>query len=66
MDISKLSHRQREVLDVLVEGLSEKDVADRLGISIHTVHNHITAIYQALGIKSHAELLAAWFGRKRK
>jgi PAS domain S-box-containing protein len=54
----ELTPRQREVLDLLMTGLGEKDVAEKLFLSRHTVHNHVKAIYRALGVSSRAELFA--------
>ena len=55
---SKLSWAQRRVLLHLVDGLSEKDTAERLKISPHTVHNHVRDIYSSLDVHSRAELMA--------
>jgi pSer/pThr/pTyr-binding forkhead associated (FHA) protein len=55
--IDRLSEAQCRVLVHLVEGLSEKDTAERLCISPHTVHNHVRDIYGILGVHSRAELL---------
>lgn len=56
--ISLLSDAQRRVLDLVVEGLVEKQIAKRLKISPHTAHNHVRNIYRALDVHSRAELLA--------
>ncbi len=55
---SRLSWAQRRVLLHLVDGLSEKDTADKLKISPHTVHNHVREIYATLNVHSRAELMA--------
>jgi DNA-binding NarL/FixJ family response regulator len=47
--------REREVLQCLVDGLSYKMVADRLGISINTVRSHIKHIYEKLHVRSNTE-----------
>jgi DNA-binding CsgD family transcriptional regulator len=52
----RLTRRQAEVLQYLLRGLGEKDIAAELGISRHTVHNHVKAIYVAQGVKSRYEL----------
>jgi len=52
-----LTAAQRRVFDLLMQGLLEKQVARDLGISRHTVHNHIRVIYRAFGVHSRAELL---------
>lgn len=54
-----LTRRQREVLELLAHGLSAKAIAVNLGISQHTVRNHIRAILAELGAHSQVEALAA-------
>lgn len=54
----QLSPAQNKVLDRLLTGLSEKEVAAILEISHHTVHNHVREIYSRLGVNSRAELMA--------
>ena len=54
----KLTRRMRQILPLLMQGLSEKEVAVRLGCSPHTVHIHVTRMYARLGVHSRAELLA--------
>lgn len=53
-----LSHKEHQVVDCIVEGLSYKLVADRLGISINTVRHHIRNIYKKLQVNSKAEIIA--------
>jgi DNA-binding CsgD family transcriptional regulator len=53
-----LSPAQRRVLSALLEGNSEKDVATRLKLSPHTVHNHVREIYARFGVHSRPELMA--------
>ncbi len=52
-----LSARERQVLEALVEGLSEKQVAARLALSPTTVHTYVRRLYDKLQVKSRAELL---------
>lgn len=54
----KLSPAQKRVFDLLLKGLSERDVADQLFISQHTVHTHARQIYRILNVHSRAELLS--------
>jgi len=51
-----LSERETEVLLQLVNGLSNKEIADKLNISIHTVISHRKNITQKTGIKSQSGL----------
>ena len=55
-DHDQLSDRELEVLKLLVTGLSNKEIADKLFISIHTVVSHRKNISQKTGIKSQAGL----------
>ena len=50
-----LTAREREVLEWLSLGLSNRGIAGRLGISEHTVKFHVTSIYGKLGVSSRAE-----------
>lgn len=52
-----LTAREREVVLLLVEGLSNKGVAETLGISVKTAETHRAAIMRKLGIGSLAELV---------
>ncbi len=56
----RLTPSQDRVLEGFVDGLSEKEIAIRLGLSIHTVHTHAKAIYKSYAIASRGELLKAW------
>jgi DNA-binding NarL/FixJ family response regulator len=50
-----LTHRELEVLEQLAEGLSNKAIADRLGISDQTVKFHIASIMGKLGTSNRVE-----------
>ena len=53
-----LSRREVEVLRLLGEGLSNREIADRLFISPKTAEHHVSRIYAKLGLKSRAEAAA--------
>ena len=53
-----LSERELEVLDVIAEGLSNKLIAHRLGISEHTVKTHVASIFAKLGAASRTEAVS--------
>jgi FixJ family two-component response regulator len=55
--LGMLSAREREVFDALVEGLSNKEAATRLGISVRTVEAHRANLMQRLGAESLPELV---------
>ena len=52
-----LTPRQREVLQLLAEGKSHKELADILNISVKTAEYHKYAILEKLGLKTNAELV---------
>lgn len=52
---SDLTDRELEVLALLAEGLANKQISLRLGISEHTVKFHVSSIYTKLGVSSRAE-----------
>lgn len=56
----ELSERERQVLDLLSHGHPEKQIADRLKISPHTVHTYIRRIYEKLHVHSHAQAVAKY------
>jgi DNA-binding NarL/FixJ family response regulator len=49
-----LSQREKDTLEFLVQGLATKEIADRLGLSIHTVDTHLRNIYRKLHVNSRA------------
>ena len=53
-----LSPREIDVLRGLVDGLSYKMVADKLGISFETVRTHVKKVYDKLGVHNCAEAVA--------
>jgi RNA polymerase sigma factor (sigma-70 family) len=53
----KLSVREKEVLKMVAEGASNKEIADKLNISVRTVDHHRARIIEKLNLKSTAELI---------
>jgi DNA-binding CsgD family transcriptional regulator len=58
-----LTFSQQQVLRMLLQGLSEKQVAAELSISRQTVHTHVKDIYRVLQVHSRAELLALFISQ---
>ena len=52
-----LTERERQLYHMLAEGQSNKEIAARLGLSLHTVETHRTRIMEKLGVHSIAELV---------
>ena len=57
----RLTDRERHIAQFIVDGLSYKLAAGRLGISLDTVRGHIKALYRKLHISSKGELLTRHF-----
>jgi DNA-binding CsgD family transcriptional regulator len=53
-----LTARQQEVLIYLIQGKSEKEIANQLGLSSQTVHDHMKAVYLRCQVHSRPELTA--------
>jgi DNA-binding NarL/FixJ family response regulator len=56
--LESLSPRLRQTLGCLLEGHSEKEIADRLGLSATTIHQYVTTLYRHFGVQSRAQLMA--------
>ncbi len=54
-----LTSREAQILALLAEGLVNKEIAARLGISRHTVKTHLAALFHKLGVSTRAEAVAA-------
>ena len=52
-----LAKREAQVVDLVAEGLTNRDIALKLGITEHTVSNYLFRIYNKLGISSRVELV---------
>jgi DNA-binding NarL/FixJ family response regulator len=57
--VQSLTPREIEILTLLADGLGNKTIAVRLGISEHTVKTHVTAVFAKLGVSTRAEAVAS-------
>jgi DNA-binding CsgD family transcriptional regulator len=53
-----LTNREREILALLADGLGNKQIAARLGISPNTVKTHLELLFDKIGVSSRAEAVA--------
>lgn len=53
-----LSRREQEILALLADGLVNKQIAARLGISTNTVKTHLELLFEKLGVATRAEAVA--------
>lgn len=54
-EFENLSPREREILEFLTQGLSDKEIADRLGVKHGTVRFHLKHVYEKLHVRSRME-----------
>jgi DNA-binding NarL/FixJ family response regulator len=62
LGLGSLTAREREVLNLLARGLSNREIAEELVITNKTVKNHLSRIYEKIGVHSRAEAIALWLG----
>jgi DNA-binding NarL/FixJ family response regulator len=62
--MSRLTAREREILDLVAEGKSNAEIAERLWVSLGTVKKHLDNVYAKLGV--HTRTAAAAFVRERR
>ena len=62
-ELSELSDREQQVLDLLSQGLIYKEIAEKLGISYETVHTYIRRIYEKLQVRTRTEAVAKFLQR---
>jgi two-component system NarL family response regulator len=63
LEAVRLTQRERQVIDLIAEGLANKDIAARLHIAVHTVKSHVHNVLEKLAL--HSRLEVAVFSRSR-
>jgi DNA-binding CsgD family transcriptional regulator len=62
----QISNREREIMDLILQGKSNKEIEDLLFISYNTVKNHIYNIYQKMGVNSRGQMIHAVLQARRQ
>lgn len=65
MEAVRMTPRERQVVDLIAEGLSNKEIAKRLHIATHTVKSHVRNIMEKLTLHSRLQIAAYSYGQKR-
>jgi DNA-binding CsgD family transcriptional regulator len=60
--LDMLSATQREIVNLVLRGLSEREIAVQLKKRPHTIHSHLKVIYRRLGVHSRSQLRAKFAG----
>jgi DNA-binding NarL/FixJ family response regulator len=66
MEHPQLSVRQRQIVELLAQGMTTKEICRELNISPNTVKTHVASIFRALGVRNRAQVVAvtqAWLQR---
>jgi len=61
----ELAPREREILDLLAQGFSYKEIADKLNVAFATVHTYVLRIYKKLHVRSKNAAVARWLGYQK-
>lgn len=64
-EVQWLTPREQDVLELLVEGKSVREISDELSRSPHTVHDYVKSLHRKLGASSRGELVARVLGHVR-
>ncbi|HEY0286977.1 MAG TPA: LuxR C-terminal-related transcriptional regulator [Pseudomonas sp.] len=63
---ARLTQRELEVLQLVMQGCTNKDIAQRLGISDYTARDHVSALLRKTGVKNRSQLMASYLPAPRK
>ena len=62
-EVECLTKREQEILALLAKGYLYKEIADELGISLHTVRGHVHLVYEKLHVQSRTEAVLKYLGQ---
>ena len=66
LEAVRMTNRERQVIDLLGEGLSNKEISARLHIAVHTVKSHVHNVLEKLALHSRLEVVAFTHARERR
>jgi RNA polymerase sigma factor (sigma-70 family) len=55
--VDTLSPREKQIVDALLAGCTNKEIAQRLGVSDQTIKNQLTTLYRKVGVSGRLELV---------
>lgn len=55
--MDRLSRREKQIVDALLAGRTNKEIAQQLGVSDQTIKNQLTTLYRKVGVSSRLELV---------
>ncbi|MDD2600046.1 MAG: response regulator transcription factor [Kiritimatiellae bacterium] len=64
-EAEELAPREKQVLDLLAQGYSYKEIADQLNVAFGTVHTYVLRVYKKLHVRSKNAAVARWLGYRK-
>lgn len=61
-----LTGREREIVNLVAQGLTNAAIADELFLTERTIKNYLSSVYAKLGVHTRAEAIVAWLGTERR
>jgi len=63
--LDTLSARETEVLAMTADGLTNTQIAERLGVTVHAVKFHLASVYRKLGVQNRTKAAVAYLSHER-
>jgi DNA-binding NarL/FixJ family response regulator len=63
---NELTKREEEVLHLLARDYTNKEIADKLCISVYTVQNHLKRVFRAIGVSNRAGATRVYWSKQHK
>lgn len=60
--MTPLTTKQRRICDLLIQGLSNKEIAEQVGIGVRTVESHRDIVFRKAGVRNAVELTRKMLG----
>lgn len=64
--IGKLSRRERRIVELVAQGLKNREIATELGIGVFVVRNYLSTVYDKIGLSNRVELALWYWARKQE
>jgi DNA-binding NarL/FixJ family response regulator len=62
--VRNLSRREKQIIEALLKGRTNKEIAQQLGVSHQTIKNQLTTLYRKVGVSGRLELVL-WAIKRR-
>ena len=64
MQSHALTKRQHSIMKLVLNGMTQIEMAKKLGLSYHTVHEHVRKIYLKLGVRNRTQAATKWLQKE--